>query len=1097
VRSHTLSSVARGIAVILLLATPGWARPVSAADAPGRVGAGNVSELVLDPLTPTTLYTVTECGGVVKSTDGGGSWHTANTGLFLGDIRALAIDPSTPNTLYTGSGDRSGASGSTDGGNTWQSLIHRPTDLPVGFQTLAIDPSVPSTLYAGAYGGGVFKSTDSGSNWQTADAGLPNAPVSALAIDPRTPSTLYAVADYWGVYKSTDGAGTWQFAPIPPPIGPTPTPLPGTGLPPAAGLLALDPTNPSTLYAGTVASYSGGGVFMSTDGTSTWSVVILPTYNPVYAIAITPSALYIGAGGEVFKSTDGASSWQAASTGLPPNILINALAIDRKTPNTLYAGVGYATYGEPGGGVYKSTDGGGTWSATGLVGDPICGDGVQCRFEQCEDGNLVDGDGCDSNCTVTTCGNGIVTAGEECDNGNNNPNPVAGCTSACTICGNGIVTAPEQCDDGNSVNGDACETNCSLPFCGNGIVDAGERCDDGNLSNGDACDANCTLPGCGNGILDAGEECDDGNTVNGDGCDANCTAPRCGNGIVDAGEECDDGNRNPFDGCTNHCTSCGNASVTPPEECDDGNRNAADGCTNACTICGNGRITEPETCDDGNTVNGDGCDATCQTACGNGVVDGDEECDDGGICIGSVNASTPCTADTDCAGGHCQPFGGDGCAANCTTESEVAWRVVPGGRLDAPLAPGTSGATISGYFTIPVPFSGSEALTIGKERNGQIPVVIKAAAVHLDRVQLMYGNGCFCPRAVAAKTCGGTVFEPDGETPSLDCTPGFTAGDSVCQGKNPCAFVHGPGNSAAGVIGCEGLDGVNVSLTQDAGGSSGAANPPLLTLSGTGGSGAALLFSSTAIGGGVCVRSQVSGGGLRTGDSPSPRSAVGCSFLCTGQDVSVYGADGELCTDDDPQDQRGTPVTAPLTTRTATGELLNINGADGADSLPFSVTGAPFRCNALQGIPGNASGAALASAFTELHRPTLGDVVFTSVVVAGPCAGDCNDGSGVTVDEIITLVNIALGIAQPSTCLHGVPTGAQVDIAMIIQAVNNALHGCGVPPTPTVTVTPTITLTPTVTRTPTITPTRTPCSPNPCTPTATAAPTLTPTAAVR
>jgi len=68
---------------------------------------------------------------------------------------------------------------------------------------------------------------------------------------------------------------------------------------------------------------------------------------------------------------------------------------------------------------------------------------------------------------------------------------------------------------------------------------------------------------------------------------------------------------------------------------------------------------------------------------------------------------------------------------------------------------------------------------------------------------------------------------------------------------------------------------------------------------------------------------------------------------------------------------------------------------------------------------------------------------------------------------------------------------AAVDIAMIIQAVNNALHGRGVPPTPTVTVTPTITLTPT------LTPTRTPCSPNPCTPTATAAPTLTPTAAVR
>jgi hypothetical protein len=49
----------------------------------------------------------------------------------------------------------------------------------------------------------------------------------------------------------------------------------------------------------------------------------------------------------------------------------------------------------------------------------------------------------------------------------------------------------------------------------------------------------------------------------------------------------------------------------------------------------------------------------------------------------------------------------------------------------------------------------------------------------------------------------------------------------------------------------------------------------------------------------------------------------------------------------------------------------------------------------------------------------------------------------VTVDEVITLVNIALGNAQPSACQDGVPSGAEVDIALIIQAVNSALNGCG------------------------------------------------------
>ena len=47
----------------------------------------------------------------------------------------------------------------------------------------------------------------------------------------------------------------------------------------------------------------------------------------------------------------------------------------------------------------------------------VCGNGATEAPELCDDGNLVDGDGCDSNCTFTGCGNTIVTAGEECDDG--------------------------------------------------------------------------------------------------------------------------------------------------------------------------------------------------------------------------------------------------------------------------------------------------------------------------------------------------------------------------------------------------------------------------------------------------------------------------------------------------------------------------------------------------------------------------------------------------------------------------------------------------------------------------------------------------------
>jgi hypothetical protein len=66
----------------------------------------------------------------------------------------------------------------------------------------------------------------------------------------------------------------------------------------------------------------------------------------------------------------------------------------------------------------------------------------------------------------------------------------------------------------------------------------------------------------------------------------------------------------------------------------------------------------------------------------------------------------------------------------------------------------------------------------------------------------------------------------------------------------------------------------------------------------------------------------------------------------------------------------------------------------------------------------------------------------TPTPTPGACTGDCDDSGDVTVNEIITLANIALGTARPSACACGVPGGAEADVALIIQAVNNALNGC-------------------------------------------------------
>jgi len=51
----------------------------------------------------------------------------------------------------------------------------------------------------------------------------------------------------------------------------------------------------------------------------------------------------------------------------------------------------------------------------------------------------------------------------------------------------------EECDDGNNINGDGCQADCTLPICGDGILDPGEQCDDGNNIDGDGCEADCSL----------------------------------------------------------------------------------------------------------------------------------------------------------------------------------------------------------------------------------------------------------------------------------------------------------------------------------------------------------------------------------------------------------------------------------------------------------------------------------------------------------------------------------------------------------------------------------------------------------------------------
>ncbi|MCB9532548.1 MAG: PKD domain-containing protein [Myxococcales bacterium] len=246
--------------------------------------------------------------------------------------------------------------------------------------------------------------------------------------------------------------------------------------------------------------------------------------------------------------------------------------------------------------------GGGAWSA------------AISESEECDDGNDLDGDGCDRACRVERCGDGVLQlAVEQCepslvvrvectDLGFDDGDEVR-CDDRCQLdtascvrfeCGDGRVDGAEECDDGNTAAGDGCSDRCVEERCGDGEVqsDLDELCDDGD-ENSDthpgACRTTCIPAYCGDGILDPGESCDDGGITPGDGCSAECALEQCGDGAVQPGEGCDSGADNSDvlpDACRTTCqpARCGDGVIDSTDECDDGNPDDGDGCSADCRV---------------------------------------------------------------------------------------------------------------------------------------------------------------------------------------------------------------------------------------------------------------------------------------------------------------------------------------------------------------------------------------------------------------------------------------------------------------------------------------------------------------------------------
>ncbi len=291
-------------------------------------------------------------------------------------IVALAVDPTTPDTLYasteiikTTSLDR-GFIKSTDGGVTW-------TDIKNGMRRslivlcIAIDPKVTNTVYAGTADGGLYKSINGGSSWAPMSTGMnakgevSHLTINALAIDPQNTTTIYAATEALGIYKSTNAGESWIQL--------------NNGLTDgkdsltakiSALAVAIDPTNPQIIYAAT----TGKGVFKSTDGGQSWtdtflrlkkeSLSIIPFAaepgNTISVMTLTinpkhPTTIYAGtAGSGVYKSSNGGGTWVPVNRGLgSSNTKVRILIIDSENPDSIYGGTQR--------GVIRSFDGGQNW----------------------------------------------------------------------------------------------------------------------------------------------------------------------------------------------------------------------------------------------------------------------------------------------------------------------------------------------------------------------------------------------------------------------------------------------------------------------------------------------------------------------------------------------------------------------------------------------------------------------------------------------------------------------------------------------------------------------------------------------------------------
>ncbi|MBI3812047.1 MAG: hypothetical protein HY283_07570 [Nitrospirae bacterium] len=306
--------------------------------------------------------------------------ENAAEGTFV--IHQIAGNPSKASEVFAVTSNF-GILKSEDAGLTWKTANHGIKSFT--HHALAINPAKSPRLYVGGWGGGLSRSDDDGANWTEMNDQLGNTAVDAIAVDPGAPDRLY-IATSTRFYRTDDGGNRW---------------LPyGEGLPPFPGetkfkTLLLLPGTPKTLWLGTAQGLFyravdsprwseedrfknirvsalacdeklrrlwvgtlGQGLFVRREPEKDWSSIEIEKEAWINQIVLDPTdsgIIYVATRGKgIFKSTDGGKSWSPANTGLDDSD-IRSLAIHPLNRSLLFAGTTAK-------GIYRSTDGGAHWS---------------------------------------------------------------------------------------------------------------------------------------------------------------------------------------------------------------------------------------------------------------------------------------------------------------------------------------------------------------------------------------------------------------------------------------------------------------------------------------------------------------------------------------------------------------------------------------------------------------------------------------------------------------------------------------------------------------------------------------------------------------